>query len=190
MLQTLEILTLSALKKVRLLTQLTFSGPADYLPCKTLTVIYHPKELWNAVIDRIAQLRSVYRRLAQMAPHATDDYSFTFDNRIGGTPISTDEKEAYKVSEHILWAPRKVRVASIGAGAAGIMLCYKKEKEFGDDIDLVVYEREWVNFRRWMETETQDRLSGSRRCLACEPLPGLPLRCAIGRISVLVRAKE
>ncbi|KAF7554065.1 hypothetical protein G7Z17_g3176 [Cylindrodendrum hubeiense] len=34
-----------------------------------------------------------------------------------------------------------MRVASIGAGASGIMMCYKKEKEFGESIDLVVYER-------------------------------------------------
>lgn len=76
-----------------------------------------------------------------MAPHATDDYSFTFDNRVGGTALASEENTAYNVSEHILWAPRKLRVASIGAGASGIMLCYKKEKEFGESIDLVVYER-------------------------------------------------
>ncbi|KXJ85363.1 hypothetical protein Micbo1qcDRAFT_237511 [Microdochium bolleyi] len=71
-----------------------------------------------------------------------NDYSYTFDNRVGGTPISPDgETLPYAISEHILWAPRKLRVASIGAGASGIMLCYKKEKEFGDDIDLVVYDR-------------------------------------------------
>lgn len=82
-----------------------------------------------------------------MTPHATDGYDFTFDNRVGGTPISQDdESSAYKVSEHILWAPRKIRVASIGAGASGLMLCYKKEKEFGDDIDLVVYERRFSSF--------------------------------------------
>lgn len=82
-----------------------------------------------------------------MTPHATDDYDFTFDNRVGGTPISQDdEPSAYKVSEHILWAPRKIRVASIGAGASGLMLCYKKEKEFGDSIDLVVYERQSSTF--------------------------------------------
>lgn len=65
-----------------------------------------------------------------------------FDNRVGGTPIALDDKAAYTVSEHLLWAPRKMRVACIGAGASGIMMCYKKEKEFGDSLDLVVYERE------------------------------------------------
>lgn len=75
-----------------------------------------------------------------MAPHAVDVYSYTFDNRNGGTPLSTGDDWSYKVSEHILWASRKLRVASIGAGASGIMMCYKKEKEFGNDIDLVVYD--------------------------------------------------
>lgn len=66
-----------------------------------------------------------------------------FANRVGGTPVEDGSKTDYKVSEHILWAPRKMRVASIGAGASGIMFCYKKEKEFGDSIDLVVYERKY-----------------------------------------------
>ncbi|KAF9876803.1 hypothetical protein CkaCkLH20_05649 [Colletotrichum karsti] len=70
-----------------------------------------------------------------------DSYSVTFDNRVGGTPISHGEAVPYQVSEHILCAPRRLRVACIGAGASGIMMCYKKEKEFGDSIDLVVYER-------------------------------------------------
>lgn len=69
-----------------------------------------------------------------------NEYSVTFDNRIGGTPITADQNVPYSVSEHLLWAPRRLRVASIGAGASGIMLCYKKEKEFGDSIDLVVYD--------------------------------------------------
>lgn len=51
----------------------------------------------------------------------------------------------YTIGEHLLWAPRRVRVGCIGAGSSGIMLCYKKEKEFGDDIDLVVYERKSIN---------------------------------------------
>ncbi|KAM5372510.1 hypothetical protein ACJZ2D_007548 [Fusarium nematophilum] len=70
-----------------------------------------------------------------------NNYSVTFDNRVGGTPINHDAMSPYTVSEHILWAPRKLRVACIGAGASGIMMCYKKEKEFGDSINLVVYER-------------------------------------------------
>ncbi|CVL03471.1 related to steroid monooxygenase [Fusarium proliferatum] len=70
-----------------------------------------------------------------------NSYATTFDNRVGGTPIARDNDGAYQVSEHILCAPRKLRVGCIGAGASGIMMCYKKEKEFGDDIDLVVYER-------------------------------------------------
>ncbi|KPI36748.1 putative sterigmatocystin biosynthesis monooxygenase stcW [Cyphellophora attinorum] len=74
-------------------------------------------------------------------PQLPDDYGYTYDHRNGYVPESLEETTAYKVAEHILWAPRKIRVASIGAGAAGIMLCYKKEKEFGDDIDLVVYDR-------------------------------------------------
>lgn len=69
-------------------------------------------------------------------------YATTFDNRVGGTPITRDNDGPYQVSEHILCAPRKLRVGCIGAGASGIMMCYKKEKEFGDDIDLVVYESE------------------------------------------------
>jgi hypothetical protein len=77
-----------------------------------------------------------------MVPHATDDYAYTFDNRVGGTDDGDVGDGPYRVSEHILWAPRKMRVASIGAGASGIMMCYKKEKEFGDSIDLVVYDRE------------------------------------------------
>lgn len=74
------------------------------------------------------------------------DYSYTYDNRDGYTPEFAGSNWQYDVAEHILWAPRKVRVASIGAGASGIMLCYKKEKEFGDDIDLVVYDRESSRF--------------------------------------------
>ncbi|PVH71104.1 FAD/NAD(P)-binding domain-containing protein [Cadophora sp. DSE1049] len=72
---------------------------------------------------------------------APDDYSFTFNNQDGFTPLELGENAEYKIGEHIMWAPRKIRVGCIGAGAAGIMLCYKKEREFGDDIDLVVYER-------------------------------------------------
>lgn len=71
-----------------------------------------------------------------------NSYATTFDNRVGGTPITCDNDGPYQVSEHILCAPRKLRVGCIGAGASGIMMCYKKEKEFGDDIDLVVYESE------------------------------------------------
>lgn len=71
-----------------------------------------------------------------------NDYYYTYDNRDGYTSESTAPDWQYVVAEHILWAPRRIRVASIGAGASGIMLCYKKEKEFGDDIDLVVYDRE------------------------------------------------
>ncbi|KAF5648969.1 sterigmatocystin biosynthesis monooxygenase stcW [Fusarium sp. NRRL 52700] len=70
-----------------------------------------------------------------------NNYATTFDNRIGGTPITRDDEAPYKVSEHILCAPRKLRVGCIGAGASGIMICYKKKKEFDEDIDLVVYER-------------------------------------------------
>ncbi|KAF5591075.1 steroid monooxygenase [Fusarium pseudoanthophilum] len=70
-----------------------------------------------------------------------NSYATTFDNRVGGTPITRDNGAPYQVSEHILCAPRKLRVGCIGAGASGIMMCYKKEKEFEDDIDLVVYER-------------------------------------------------
>lgn len=73
--------------------------------------------------------------------NSSTDYWTTFDNRDGATPASNDVNAPYKIAEHILRAPRKIRVACIGAGASGIMLCYKKEKEFGDDIDLVVYDR-------------------------------------------------
>jgi hypothetical protein len=59
----------------------------------------------------------------------------------GATSLELGQDAKYTVSNHILWASRKIRVASIGAGASGIMLCYKKEKEFGDDIELFVYER-------------------------------------------------
>lgn len=78
-----------------------------------------------------------------------------FDNRIGGTPITLHTDASYNVSEHLLWAPRKMRVACIGAGASGIMMCYKKEKEFGDSLDLVVYEREslWNNTWRFCYLE-------------------------------------
>lgn len=76
-----------------------------------------------------------------MSPPEKLDYSVTFDNRVGGTPITSQHELPYRVSEHLLWAPRKLRAGCIGAGASGIMMCYKKEKEFGDDIDLVVYER-------------------------------------------------
>ncbi|KAL5317709.1 hypothetical protein ACEPPN_014807 [Leptodophora sp. 'Broadleaf-Isolate-01'] len=70
-----------------------------------------------------------------------NDYSYTFNNQDGLTPMELGEDVEYEIGEHILWAPRKIRVGCIGAGSAGIMLCYKKEKEFGNDIDLVVYER-------------------------------------------------
>lgn len=45
-----------------------------------------------------------------MSPHkepAQDDYSFSFDNRVGGTPITTEDDGPYSVSEHLLWAPEK-----------------------------------------------------------------------------------
>lgn len=78
-------------------------------------------------------------------PHlnSQDDYSFTFNNQNGETPLELGCEAEYTIGEHIMWAPRKIRVACIGAGSAGIMFCYKKEKEFGDDIDLVVYERKY-----------------------------------------------
>jgi hypothetical protein len=75
-------------------------------------------------------------------PPPNVDYYYTYDNRDGSGPETLDTSQPYQVAEHILWAPRKIRVASIGAGAAGIMLCYKKEKEFEDDIELVVYDSE------------------------------------------------
>jgi hypothetical protein len=125
-----------------------------------------------------------------MVPHATDDYDFTFDNRVGGTEISHEEDTPYKVSEHILWAPRKLRVASIGAGPSGLMMCYKKEKEFGDSIDLVVYERELevtIQSDR-LYANIYDRPDRRWRSLAHEPLPGMSLRRAIRRIPVLICA--
>lgn len=64
-----------------------------------------------------------------------------FSNNDSSGPIENGPDATYTIGEHLLWAPRKVRVGCIGAGASGIMFCYKKEKEFGDDIDLVVYER-------------------------------------------------
>ncbi|KAH8589603.1 hypothetical protein B0O99DRAFT_725009 [Bisporella sp. PMI_857] len=70
-----------------------------------------------------------------------DDYSFTFNNQNGETPLELGDDAQYTIGEHIMWAPRKIRVACIGAGSAGIMFCYKKEKEFGEDIDLIVYDR-------------------------------------------------
>lgn len=86
--------------------------------------------------------------VADPAPQPQNDYLYTYDNRDGFTPETLGPDWAYTVAEHILWAPRKIRVASIGAGASGIMLCYKKEKEFGDDIDLVVYDRECIEMLR------------------------------------------
>lgn len=87
-----------------------------------------------------------------MTPHSDveqaqpdpDTVPLTFDNKVGGTPLNHQYDGPYKVSEHILWAPRKLRVACIGAGASGLTLCYKKEKEFGEGIDLVVYDREFI----------------------------------------------
>lgn len=76
------------------------------------------------------------------ADAAPTDYGYTFDKRYNVESEALDPASTYKVSEHILWAPRKIRVGCIGAGASGVMLCYKKEKEFGDDIDLVVYDSE------------------------------------------------
>jgi hypothetical protein len=75
-------------------------------------------------------------------------YQWDYDHRTNDTAEALESDAAYKVSEHLLWAPRKIRVASIGAGASGIMLCYKKEKEFKEDIDLVVYDRETTPQRR------------------------------------------
>jgi cation diffusion facilitator CzcD-associated flavoprotein CzcO len=88
-----------------------------------------------------------------------EPYSVTFDSRWGGTPLSTDAEE-YEVSEHLLWAPRKMRVACIGAGASGIMMCYKKEKEFGDSIDLVVYERKFRPLQDLDRGFISDKCSG------------------------------
>jgi hypothetical protein len=84
----------------------------------------------------------VFYSTRKMTVSNGNSYSTTFDNRVGGTPITRDNVDPYKVSEHILCAPRKLRIGCIGAGASGIMMCYKKEKEFGDSIDLVVYESE------------------------------------------------
>lgn len=81
--------------------------------------------------------------LVQEAIDPQDDYSFTFNNQNGYTPLELRDDAEYTIGEHIMWAPRKVRVACIGAGSAGIMFCYKKEKEFGDDVDLVLYERKY-----------------------------------------------
>lgn len=107
----------------------------------------------HATLDEISQEAATYQvpefaskpakdEILQQAP---TDYSYTFDNRDGYTPEQHEPSLPYQIAEHILWAPRKVRVASIGAGAAGIMLCYKKEKHFGNEIDLVVYDREFVS---------------------------------------------
>jgi hypothetical protein len=93
-----------------------------------------------------------------------NNYEFTFDNRTGGTPVETGDHTApYKVSEHLLWAPRKMRVASIGAGASGIMMCYKKEKEFGDSIDLVVYESKFSSSLLSLRKENQPKLTSVNR---------------------------
>ncbi|KAH8621080.1 hypothetical protein IG631_24267 [Alternaria alternata] len=52
------------------------------------------------------------------------DYSFTSHNLVGGTSISDSTDNApYKVSEHVLWAPRKMRVGSIGAGMSENAAC-------------------------------------------------------------------
>lgn len=67
-----------------------------------------------------------------------------FNNYDSASPIQLGPSDSYSIGEHLLWAPRRVRVGCIGAGASGIMLCYKKEKEFGNDIDLVIYEREFI----------------------------------------------
>jgi hypothetical protein len=77
-----------------------------------------------------------------LAIEEVDDYLFTFNNQDGYTEVELGDDDEYTIGEHIMWAPRKIRVGCIGAGAAGLMFCYKKEKEFGDDLDLVVYESE------------------------------------------------
>jgi hypothetical protein len=83
--------------------------------------------------------------MTNTAVHASvDDYNYTFNNQDGYVPESVDPQSPYEIAEHIMWAPRKIRVVCVGAGAAGIMLCYKKEKEFGFEIDLTVYESKWA----------------------------------------------
>ncbi|KAL1887843.1 hypothetical protein Sste5346_009955 [Sporothrix stenoceras] len=77
---------------------------------------------------------------ATQDPVLLDGYG-SFLNNDSSCPVESEDAE-YTVAEHLLWAPRKLRVACVGAGASGIMFCYKKEKEFGDDLDLVVYERQ------------------------------------------------
>ena len=107
-----------------------------------------------------------------------DEYSYTFNNQDGYTPECLDPKIPYTIAEHIMWAPRKIRVVSIGAGASGIMLCYKKEKEFGDSIDLTVYESTWnlesvvQGARRPLNTIRKRRRGW---CLAYQPISWLSL---------------
>ncbi|KAI8317669.1 Alkaline protease 1 [Colletotrichum sp. SAR11_240] len=48
----------------------------------------------------------------------------------------------------------EARVACIGAGASGLTLCYKKEKEFGEGIDLVVYDQE---IKRYYQSFAEER---------------------------------
>jgi hypothetical protein len=110
------------------LTMAPHAETADHVECMA---VYQQPEVVAPTV----------RKTATLDP--PNDYDYTYDHRDGYMPEQHDPAVPYKVAEHILWAPRKIRVASIGAGASGIMLCYKKEKEFGDDIDLVVYDREF-----------------------------------------------
>lgn len=74
-------------------------------------------------------------------PGLLDAYG-SFLNNDRSCLVELGEDTEYTVAENLLWSPRKLRVACGGAGASGVMFCYKKGKEFGDDLDLVVYEHQ------------------------------------------------
>lgn len=56
----------------------------------------------------------------------------------------------YHVSEHPLAAKRKIRIIAVGAGASGLQLAYKFERQL-EDAELQIYERNADVGGTWLE---------------------------------------
>jgi hypothetical protein len=58
------------------------------------------------------------------ASTVTQIFKVTFDNCLRGMPTLADRKVPYSMFAYIMWAPRKMQVSNIGAGASDTMLCF------------------------------------------------------------------
>lgn len=58
--------------------------------------------------------------------------------------------DGYRVSEHPLYARRRIRVICVGAGATGIQFAYKAERLL-KDVDLQIYDKNHDFGGTWLE---------------------------------------